>query len=422
MPVPISFRDYRMAQSPVTVSGANMITSAAQKARYGWIYSVRGKGSSLHRYSGGDVLQEKVALLDSSRFASYVPDDVAATSASQVMALPTTYIVYGRDYIRWTKQEAVHNGQSGDFSEDARSIKYFNFNKSLDVAQQVSTANGMENKWAAVPNASTMDFLGCTEPNSIFHLINEFPNSLYVSVAGGTFTTKHGISPATYPSFRNHIFGYNSTAASPAANAKNMINALDTAAERMPYAPPTGMGFDRSPENWMRDGWGNKVAQTSFTGVEIVKDLLRQRNQTWTMTNEMGMSRPVYQGMELVSLPSLQTAAIYPSNTTDATEAVGYGTNTNPVAEGTSAAYGRGPRIYITDSDAYGMYVNTEGYFNRGDVIEYENQPGTYAQFVDVWFNWANFKPWLTAVIAPGAVSGVFPSITYDADTIYTAY
>jgi hypothetical protein len=420
MAVPISFRDYRMAQSAVTVSGVNMIKSAVQKSRYGWVYAARAKGGMLHKYSGGDVLQEKVSLDAATTFASYVPDDVAATAAQQHMAMPTTYIVYGRDYIRWTKQEAVHNGQSGDFSDEARSMKYFNFNKSLDVRQQVSTANGMEADWAAVPNPTTMDFLGCTKPNSLFHLVNEFPNSLYVN-AGSAFTTKHGINPGTYPSFRNHIFGYNSTAASPAANAKNIINALDTANERMPYSPPTGMGFDRSPDNWFSEGWGSKVGLTSHTGVEIVKDLLRQRNQTWTMTNEMGMARPVYNGVELVGLPSLQTAAVYPS-TADATVALGYSTNTTAVTEGASTAYGLGPRIYLLDTNAYGMYVNSEGNFNRGDVIQYENQPGSFAQFVDVWYQYFNPMPWLCGVVAPGTVTGVFPSITYVADDIYTQY
>lgn len=417
MPSLATFTNFQQAQGPAYLTGPNFIRHAGQKTGYAWAKLSRGKPQGAYmKTTFGTDFREKVFLSDSTTFQTYTPYDALTVTNPQTVVTAIAPEVYGYDAMTWSEQEAIKNGQNAALTTEARSMMYLDFMTQLQTRIQVSLANGMETKFLAIPTAS-MEGASQTEPCSLIHLINEFPNSLYVnnSVSMGT---KHQINPAAANNigFRNHIFGYDSISANPTGGVvgnKNLLNAMDTASLRLTYDAPKGFAFGKQPQNWEDPGWPTKLSMWSYTGVEKIMDLARKRNDTWTRVNEMGIENPVYRGMEICAIPGLETAAVYTTDT--------YTTNTAPNTEGHTDTDGRGPRGYIIDTTGFNVLFNKDKMFQFKAPIQRENQFVT-VQYVDVYYQYMITAPWTCGIIAPGTVSGTFPNYTYTASQVYDAY
>lgn len=415
MTVLASLFDFALAQGQAELTGPEMIKSAGTSTDYLWPKFARGKPEgSLVRTMYGKDFREKFMLTDSSTLQTYTPYDPLTVSNPQNLREAIAPQVYAYDAYTWSDQEAEQNGQNADLTQAARSMMYANFLTAKKTYTQGSIFNGMETKFMARPDPATMEGASQTEPCSFFHLYNEFPNSLYV-FNSVSMATKHQINPAAAGNtrFRNHIFGYDSSSVAPAAGAKNLLNALDTAANRLTYKAQSAGGAVRAPQNWEDSGWPTKMCFWSYTGLEKLLDLARQRNDTWTKVNELGMSTPVYRGIEQVAIPSLETAAVYPTDN--------YTANASPNTEGNTATINRGPRGYVIDMQGTHALFNRDHFFKWHPLVRPTNQFATI-QYIDAWYQYMTTAPWLSGVIVPGVVSGTFPNYTLAAATPYSAY
>lgn len=413
-----SLLDFQQSQGPALLSGVKALKHAGQRRDTMFAHLIRGKpeGAMLRTNYGTDF-REKIILDSSSPWKTYQPYDVLTVTNPQNVTTAIAPEVFGYYGYTWSEQEAIKNGQNPDLTQAARSMMYFDFITSKETACQVDIVNGMEDKLMAVPDPLTMEGASQTEPCSFFHLYNEFPNSLYV-LNGVSMTTKHQITPsaAGKTRFRNHIFGYDSVSIAPVLPAsKNLLNALDTAANRLTYRG-SAPSFARAPQNWEDSGWPTKCCFWSDTGLDKLLDLARLRNDTWTKTNELGVMTPVYRGIEQINIPALESAAIYPTDTY-----TGNGTVTAPTTEGGSTALGRGPRGYVIEMSATQALFNKQKFFERRKIEMPVNQYA-YVQWIDAYYQFMTTAPWLSGVIAPGAVTGTFPSLTYTAAQVYAAY
>lgn len=413
MPALATLLDFAIAQGQAEISGPDIIKTAGTATDYLWPYLARGKpGGSLTRTMFGKEFREKVNLADGTTLQGYNPYDVLTVTNQQNLREVIAPEVYAYDGYNWSDQEAEKNGQNAAFTAAARSMMYANFLTAKRTDSQRSLLNGMESMCVSVPDAATMEGPTQTRACSIFHLYNEWPNSLYV-LNGVSMGTKHQLNPAAAGNtrFRNHIFGYDSTAIKPTGGAKNLLNALDTAANRLTYKAQTAGGAVKEAQNWESSGWPTKLCFWGYTGMEKLMDICHQRNDTWAKVSELGVMNPVYRGIEQITIPSLETIALYAIDAT----------NTAPVTEGASTALGRGPRGYIIDTTGTEALFNENHFFKWHPVVRPPNQFATI-QWIDVWFQYMTTAPWRSGVIAPGAVTGTFPNLTYTASQVYTAY
>lgn len=418
MPALATLLDFALAQGQAELTGPEMIKSAGTSTDYLWPKFARGKpDGSLVRTMYGKDFREKFMLTNSSTLTTYTPYDPLTVSNPQNLREAIAPQVYVYDAYTWSDQEAEQNGQNADLTQAARSMMYANFLTAKKTHTQGSIFNGMETKFMARPDPATMEGASQTEPCSFFHLYNEFPNSLYV-YNSVSMSTKHQLNPAAAGNtrFRNHLFGYNDTTVNPTGGAKNLLNALDTAANRLTYKSQSAGGAVRAPQNWEDSGWPTKMCFWSYTGLEKLMDLARQRNDSWTKVNELGMQVPIFRGIEQCAIPSLETAMVYP------TEAANYfTTNAAPNTEGNSDTTGIGPRGYVIDMQGTHALFNRDHFFKWHPLVRPTNQFVTI-QYIDAWYQYMTTAPWLSGVIVPGTVTGTFPDYTYTPSPVYSPY
>ena len=415
----VAFTDWLQAQSPQYQSSPQNIRYAGAAQTYAWSLLTRGK-SFEQMLDGGTDIREKVMLTNEVNFANYGPNDVLTPTMPQVMSTAIAPWRFGSFNYSWTKNEELLNGGSSDFSDAARVMKYFDFMMKLETQFAYNAAAGVENTMFAVPDKTTMEDAGGLSPMSYFATFNDHADGLFNNITGtGTFTTRYQINPTSAGKklFKRRLFGYTSAAITPAAGTKNMLGALDKSYIHLnfkkPYIPNT-----QADRNLESEGWNRKIALTSQTGCEKLMELLRLRNTNWyNASSELGLMGDLeYKGVEIFSVPALETAAVSHSD---------YGTPATLVTEGQSTT-NVGPRIALLDTDAFKIVFHRERYFAREKPRTLDNQPFTNVVWGDVYYQFTAAYPHLCGLIAPGTVTGTFfggnEVLTTTNGTVYGAY
>lgn len=405
MAMPVGFTDWYQSQTPVYLSPANMIRSAYQRQAYAWSLLARGKKMDRMLKAGTDI-REKVALSGISSFANYTPNDPLTPQQGQNITTLAAKWAFGSWNMSWTKNERILNGDGEGLTDEARVMKYIDFQTVKESQFQLDATEGVEVSFSAVPDKDTMESLTAGKaPYSLPALINDHASTLFNNITGsGAFTTLHGVDPTATGKklFRNRIFGYTSVAVKPTGGLKNMQGALDAAYIRLQYRAPFIKGA-KAPQNLEDDGWARKIALISQTGAEKLQDLNRQRNDSWGSANSsMGMGDLEYKGMEFYALPMLETGTYYHSD---------YTTPATLVTEGQSTT-NAGPRIYIIDTDALNIVFNRDRFFEREAPRQPDNQPFTDVVWGDVYYQFMITHRHLCGIISPGTVTGSFDAGT----------
>ena len=317
-----------------------------------------------------------------------------------------------RDQMTWTEEEVKRSGAG--LGESAIPQVFYDFSQRLRTRFAYSIANGLERKFTAVPNPATMEAAGGAEPYSLFAFINDHPNTLFAGLAanGGTWTTVMQTSSTAAASLRhkNRMIGYDSDVPKPLDEARNMLHGLDSAMIRLTYTSPAASGFYKAPVKWEDSGWPTKVLFLSQAGMDRILMLLRGRNDVWSQPGAAGLTGVAYNGLEFCPLPRLDEVAIYQDSTTAL------------VTEGASAADGRGPRIYVVDTDAFKVVFGMSPFLDLKDPRWQPNEPTTWTQWGIIQYNFVCAHRWTCAIITPGTVAGTFPSETLTAAQPYAAY
>ena len=104
-------------------------------------------------------------------------------------------------------------------------------------------------------------------------------------------------------------------------------------------------------------------------------------------------TNPTFSGIELMYCSNLDTAAIFPKLSSGTTQRTAY--NTDIVAASTTAGATEtdstvidpGARYYWVNGNYLTPIYHSRRFFTKHEVMKHPNQPFTYVQVVDCWWN-----------------------------------
>lgn len=410
MPALVSFPDYVQANAPAYLTEPSKIRAAAMYQRLGWDYLIRGHSAEKMLRHGNDI-REKAMFTEDSTFESYGPNDPGTGTNIQNMTTLVAKWRFARDNQTWTEEELAEAGAGA--GADALPQIYFDYKAKLEQRFAVSAGNGLERKFIAVPDKTTMEADAGSEPYPLHAFINDHPNTLFNNPSTGTWTTVMGVSPTAATSLRhkNRMFGYSSKTANPTDDAQNMLNALDSAYTALGYVSPAASQFYRAPAKWEDSGWPNKVLMLSQKGMDRMTSILRGRNDVWTNPSQAGLTGQMYNGHEFVPLPRLDEIAAYLDNASTAL-----------VQEGSATGLGTGPRIFIVDTQSYNAVFRRGKFFEFKDPRWHPFQPTTWTVWCILHYQFVCPHRWTCGIVTPGTVAGDFPSEVLTGADVYTAW
>jgi hypothetical protein len=128
----------------------------------------------------------------------------------------------------------------------------------------------------------------------------------------------------------------------------------------------------------------------SRIGINNYKQALRASNDTLVSYQDPAYNAPTYSGIELMYCSNLDTAAIYPSGATartnHSTDIAAASTTTGATEEGASVI-DSGARYWWVNGNYLTPIFHSRRYFEKHEVLRHPNQPFTYVQVVDCWWN-----------------------------------
>lgn len=408
MPAIVNFPDWLEATGPFYLTDANRLVNDAALEDYLWPDFARGQDGTA-TVQGGDKIVDDIMLDEQNTFGHYQPNQALSPTMPQILVNHETNWRFAWDSWSYTDEEIDLNKNSD------REVKYKDIQSKGERRVQTSICNGVEGAMCNLPNFEEMESATGLLPHSIHSLVTEqtsgLPNSQTTGV-GTAYTTVMGISPtaAGRLKWRNRILGYDSTAVKPTSGARNIINALDDAYVCLNIRPP------KNKEQYFEGmSWNKKRIYTEKKGVLILMDLMRQ-GQDWYTNRERpdaAFPGPMYGGLEIRYWAALNAFAGYKNATTGG------------VTSGDTNAAGRGPRLYVLDTEYLKMVWHSEKYFTPTKVMTPFNQPWSHTVYYNAYYNMLARSRMRHAIITPGTVAGVFGVGTGEVLTptqVYAAY
>lgn len=390
-----TFADFFRLTTAKTLTGPETFVNEVLRQDHLW--SILARGQDMARtIQGGTAIQDFVMLNAGSTRQRYSPDGEVSYPSRQVMTpwqIPFAFTVVS---VSITDHEIRKQIPSGMSTDGAMAV-YKRLQSMYYAAAWTECIEGTENDCLAVPDTTKMEATPNTspqEPYSIFAFVNEFPSGLYPSYApGGAWTTKAGISPATFPAWDNYRDTYTNNINTLASGLDyDLFRALDRAILKTRFRPaPLGkdVGEYRSR--------GTGVIATSLVGVTNYMSGLRHAEQSFTGT-DAGRPEPSHLGANIMYVPGFETAPVFRN-----------AANTALVTESDATCLGMGqagvtaaPR-YIGLQGAYMAPVwDSERYFDMRPAFSPEKQFWRKIIPIDTWANLAPRSLRHQFCVAPG--------------------
>jgi hypothetical protein len=362
------FNDFMTNTGPAILTGPKDVLNEAVKNTYLYGRMLKGAGES-RVLKGGKTIDDIVMFDEKSTRQHVQPNQEFIWQNPQVSVAHSIPWKYTLDHIAWTEQEIELN-DNGDYLSDEGWFHKFKDIKNLKWERLwTSWFNGCEDDLFATPKKSTMEDTGGKVPYSIPCFVNEKTNGLYTEAVTGTWTTKGGLSPTTYPKWDNIRETYADSPDSLAIGEDwDCFGALSRAFHKSRFAPlPSKEGYSDPTSN-------AAYIATSLEGVTNYEVALRQANDHLMSAQDPHYPHPVFAGIDLVWVSNLDTAALHPGPATG---------GLNPYNTATAA----GPRYWGINPKYLFPVLHQNYYMKVGKVREHPNQVGTYVQVVQQWHN-----------------------------------
>lgn len=362
------FNDYMTSTGVAQLTGVKDVLNEAQRNTYLYGRMLKGAGES-RVIKGGKTIDDIVMFDEKSTRQHVQPNQEFNWQNPQVAVSHSIPWKFTLDHIAWTEQEIELN-DNGDYLTDEGWFHKFKDVKNLKWERVwTSWFNGCEDDLWAIPKKSTMEDTGGKVPYSIPCFVNEYASGLYTASASGTWLTKGGLSPSTYAKWDNQRQSYADDPNALAAQEDwDCFQALSKAFHKSRFAPlPTKEQYSEPTTN-------PAYIATCLEGITNYEVALRLANDNLVSHQDPHYGRPVFAGIDLVWVSTLDTASLYAGAATG---------GLNPYNTATAA----GPRYYGINPKYLFPVLHTNYYMKVGKVREHPNQVGTYVQVIQQWHN-----------------------------------
>ena len=364
--------------------------------RKGYMLKLLLRGSAgFTTLQGGQKIRGDVMIREISTARNYKPREKQSWPDPQVLdnwEIPWRFTV---DHMAWSDHEMVLNQPGGGTQQ------FVDMRKKLKMRCVTSLAHFMEDQCWALPVHADMEAFSGKVPNSLALFCNELEGSagtnhgLYYSyrTAGGGNNEVMGLSKTTYgPTWDNARKGYARVGALTSGSGTHLFEAFDDIVlECNIQQLPGPDGASNSPAMSTHN-----VAVTNKKGYTNFMAALRV-NQDWFRMDaqDPAYPGPKFNGIQLVYIPTLDTAPIYPTAANAAYGAeTAYSTwddTTNTSAydsdAGTDTADNDGPRYHVIDFDWLHKGFHSARYFKMLGRKDPSNQVADHIVPVDNWHN-----------------------------------
>jgi hypothetical protein len=398
-----TFNDFMNATGPTYITSADAVINEAVKNTYAFSRLLKEKTSEA-TVQGGNEIRDVIMFDDSSTYDHYLPNDTFNWRNAQTLDTIRVPWRFSIDHMAWTDHEVELNGGEGAGRDYVKS-QYKRLKRTKEQRMWTSLINGFENDlWATTfGNYSNMESSGGRLPYSLPAFITEVPDAgNTLGLRGGKpigWTNVMNIDVSTEDRWTNQISYYDPGLAYNAAKVEatgvqnvgtgandysttifNLIAAFDDMFLKCDFQPPS-----TKQEYFEKPVLNRQMILCSRLGLNQYKSALRSSNDTLVSYQDAAYNNPAYSGIELMYCSNLDTAAIFPGGTQRTT----YGQNIDASTTGAteSAAVDQGARYFWVNGNYLTPIYHARRYFEKHDVLRHPNQPFTYVQVVDCWWN-----------------------------------
>ena len=401
MPAITQFNDFMQSTGPAYLKSADAVINEAVKNNYVLSRLLKEKASETLIQSGTSI-RDVIVFDDAATYQKYQPNDTFTWSNPQVTDTLTANWRFSMDHMAWTDQEVELN------DGDPKTL-YKRLKRVKEMRMWTSMLNGMENDlWAAPMGQSTaIESAGGREPYSIPCFITENVNS--VTTFGdrggrplGFGNTVLGIDPtvdarwSNQVSFYDRILEQNAAAVSTTMTGHNaatrlvsgLFPAMDDMYLKVQFKAPLTQRQYFEETNFQR-----QMILCSRLGINQYKRALRAENDVLVAPQDAAYNTPTFSGIPLEYCANLDDAAIFPAHSSSVTDSLA-GRNT-PTAASTTVGQtetnantiDKGARYWFINGQYLTPIFHSTRYMKKHDVMRHPNQPFSWVQPVDCWWN-----------------------------------
>ena len=174
-----------------------------------------------------------------------------------------------------------------------------------------------------------------------------------------------------------------------AVNIFGYLNAFDEMYLRLQFRPPPT--FEAYFENVV---FNRQKILCSREGLNLYKQALRAENDRTFAPQDVAYNQPTYSGVPLTYISELDSAKIHPKlasapsnySLSEYDDAAALDVSAG-AAEFDAAVINPGPRYYFINGDYLTPVIHSNRYMEKHEVMRHPNQPFTYVQITDSWYN-----------------------------------
>ena len=424
MPSITQFNDFMQSTGPAYLKSADAVINEAVKNNYVLSRLLKEKASET-LVQGGTSIKDVIVFDDASTYQKYQPNDTFTWNNPQVTDTLSAPWRFSMDYMSWTDQEVELN------DGDAK-VMYKRLKRVKEMRMWTSMLNGMENDLWASPyaNAGNME-TGGKEPYSLPSFITETITNSTATLgergmipAGWGTTTILGINPQNDPRWSNQVSFYsrqadvNSAVSAKAAgdytghnanasivrNVYSLFGAFDDMYLKVQFKAPLTQRQYFEETNFQR-----QMILCSKEGINFYKRGLRATNDMLVSPQDSAYNTPTFSGIPLEYCANLDTAAIYPAVAAGVSDGSVSDRNGKTIdsasTEFGAATVDKGARFWFVNGAYLTPIFHSTRYMKKHDVMRHPNQPFTWVQPVDCWWNLFCNSRQRHGIVAPLRVS-----------------
>jgi hypothetical protein len=404
MPSITQFNDFMGSTGPTYLKSAEAVINEAVKNNYVLSRLLKEKATDT-TIQAGTQIRDVIIFDDASTYQKYQPNDTFSWRNPQVTDTLSAAWRFSMDYMSWTDQEI-------ELNEGDAKVMYKRLKRIKEQRMWASMLNGMENDLWASPYAAASNMeTGGKEPYSLPAFISETVRNTAFGERGtyasgwGT-TTLLGIDPSIDERWTNQIsfydrnIGQNNSAATRAAgdytghnaNASttrsvfSLFGAFDDMYLKVQFKAPLTQRQYFEETNFQR-----QMILCSREGINQYKRALRESNDQLVSMQDSSYTSPTFSGIPLEYCANLDTAAIFPAATSAVNDTARADRNGQTVTgantETGSTTIDKGARYWFVNGAYLTPIFHSTRYMKKHDVMRHPNQPFTWVQPVDCWWN-----------------------------------
>jgi hypothetical protein len=429
-----TFVDFMNSTGPTYMTSAQDVVNEAVKNTYCFSRLLKGKAED-KQIQGGTEIRDVVLFDESNTYQHYQPNEVFSWSNPQVTDTITQHWRFALDHLSFTDSEVELNFGEG-LSGDGQKGVYKRLKRIKEQRMMTSMLNGMETDLfrPTFGNAGEMEGANGKLPSSIPSFITE--KTVDATAVTGRFrggrplgysSTVMGVDPTSELRWTNEVVFYNkgaeansgvqpkpgsgysghynaSALGSSTTDIYDLFGAFDEMFLRLQYIPPS------TQAQYFEDGNLNRqIILCSREGINQYKRLLRASNDTLVSYQDPAYNSPTYSGIELMYCSELDTAKIYDADVgaTVVDSLAGQKGATADGADAESAAdtICKGARYYFVNFNYLHGFFHANRYMVKHEVMRHPNQPFTYVQPTDTWYNLFCGSRQRQGIVAPVAIA-----------------